>query len=146
MSSDENVFAKAAHALSRVEQVAVSGREITDTVKAAQASVQAASQELRTRGVEVGNRIDQAVREMQSVRSELLSARSELNAAVERLRESEGRAVAEIGKQVDLMRADAGVHVRSVRRLVWVALAVSLIGAAASLASLLVLAGVFAVK
>jgi hypothetical protein len=45
-----------------------------------------------------------------------------------------------------LMRTDARAHVRSVRRLVWVALAVSLIGAAAGLASLLVHAGVFTVK
>lgn len=146
MSTNDNVFAKAAHALSRVEQVTVSSREIIDAVKAAQASVQAASQELRTRSTEVGNRIDQSVREMQSVRSEVLSARSELNAAVERLRESEGRAVAEIGKQVDLVRADARAHARSVRRLVWVALAMSFIGAAAGVASLLVLAGVFAMK
>lgn len=123
MSSDENVFAQAARALARVEEVAVSGRNITDAVKAAEASVGAAAQELRTRGAEVLDRIDQAVRDMQSVRSEVLDARSALNTAVERMRESEERLVAEMGRQA-----------QSVRRLVWVALAVVVIAAAAGVA------------
>lgn len=146
MPNDENVFAKAADALSRVQEVAASSREVIDSIKALRVSVEAAAHNFQKCGTEAGNRIELAVGEIQKVRSDLLSARSELNVAVDRLRESEGRVLAEIAKQAESIKEQSKGHLRSVCQLVWATLGVSFIGVSIGVALLLIHAGVFTSK
>ena len=69
MSEESNVFSQAASALSKVEQLVISGRQSVDTIEESRSST------------------EEATREIQSIRSEVLSARNDLSAAVQQVRE-----------------------------------------------------------
>lgn len=142
MPSDENVFAQAARALSRVESVATTGREILDAIKTSEKSAKRAVEEFGAQAAQMAGRFDTAstqtseriaaaMREMQSARGELLSSRSDLSATVGRIRQSEEALMAEFAKRDEALRQDLQSHLRATRRVVWLALLLSFLGAAA---------------
>ena len=137
MPTEDNAFVSAARALARVEEVAVASRVVTDAVEAAAGAMEAAARDLQRHSDAFATDAERALREIQGARSDVLTARSEINSAIERMRESEERVVAEVRLQAEQIVGGSTRHAQRLRRAVWIAVLVSGVAAIASVAAVL---------